>query len=248
MSLDTLKFSVYRWAMGRSAAELLGREGRGKVETRAGELLYYLYRKGAWSRVRGALIRWRLKEAGRRLFVGARAEILFPDHLSVGDNVAIGKDCYLNCLSLEGVRLGDNVRLKQNVWLQVTSHLTERGKGITIGENGYIGPYCLLGGGGGITLGRNVTLGASVDLLAENHRFDSTEAPINQQGVIRKGIVIEDDCWIGNKAVILDGVTIGRGSVVGAASVVTRDVSPGSVVAGNPARMLRSRLRAEQGA
>ncbi len=248
MRLETLKFSVYRWAMGRSAAELLGRERLGKVETRAGELLYYLYRKGAWSWVRGALIRWRLREAGRRLFVGARAEILFPDHLSVGDNVAIGKDCYMNCLSVEGVRLGHNVRLKQNVWLQVSSHLTEKGKGISIGENGYIGPFCILGGGGGITLGRNVTLGASVDLLAENHRFGSTDAPINQQGVIRKGIVIEDDCWIGNKAVVLDGVTIGRGSVIGAASVVTRDVPPWSVAAGNPARLLRSRLREKQGA
>ncbi len=248
MRLETLKFSVYRWAMGRSASELMGRDGRARVETRATELLYYLYRKGAWSWVRGGLLRWRLKEAGRRLFIGARAEILFPDHLSVGDNVAIGNDCHLNCLSLEGVRLGHNVRLKQNVWLQVTSHLTEKGKGITIGDNGYIGPYCILGGGGGITLGRNVILGASVDLLAENHRFDSTDAPINQQGVIRKGIVIEDDCWIGNKAVILDGVTIGRGSVIGAASVVTRDVPAHSVAAGNPARLLRSRLQQEAGA
>jgi acetyltransferase-like isoleucine patch superfamily enzyme len=242
---ERLKFAIYGWAMGRSPEELLGREHRGRVEAGTGELLYYLYRKGGWSWVRGQLHRWRLRRAGRRLFVGARVEILFPRYLSVGDNVAIGRDSYLSCLSREGVRIGDNVRLKEHLWLQTTSHLTEVGKGVEIGDNTYVGPYCVIGGGGGVVIGRDVTLGAGVDILAENHRFEDILQPINRQGVTRRGIVIEDDCWIGNRAIVLDGVRIGRGSVVGAASVVTRDLPPGSVAAGNPARVIRTRLRRE---
>lgn len=248
MSLERLKFVVYRKAMGRSPEELLGRARLGRVEVGTVELLYYLYRKGGWNWVRGQLYRWRLRRAGRRLFIGPRVEILFPGYFSVGDNVAIGRDSYLNCLSAEGVRVGNNVRLKENLWLQVTSHLTETGKGIEIGDNCYIGPKCILGGGGGVKIGSNVTFGAGVDVLAENHRFDDVDKPISRQGVHRSGIVIEDDCWLGNKVVVLDGLTIGRGSVIGAASVVTRDVPRYSVAVGNPARVIRSRLREESGA
>ncbi|NLG26918.1 MAG: acyltransferase, partial [Chloroflexi bacterium] len=65
--------------------------------------------------------------------------------------------------------------------------------------------------------------------------------PMRDQGVAREPIVIEDDCWIASGAIVLAGVTIGRGSVVAAGSVVTHDVPPYSVVAGMPARVLRSR-------
>ncbi|MBI4169048.1 MAG: acyltransferase [Acidobacteria bacterium] len=246
-TLERWKFSLYGWAMARDTAEIAGRAGRSMVEARTSELIYYMYRKGAWSWLRGSLHRFRFRQAGRRLFLGRRVEILFPGYLSVGDNVSIGRDSYLNCLSEEGVRIGHNVRLKEHLWLQVTSHLTERGKGIAIGDNCYVGPYCVLGGGGGVTIGSNVTLGAGVDILAENHRFEEVDRPINRQGVIRRGIVIEDDCWIGNRAIVLDGLRVGRGSVIGAAAVVTRDLPPFSVAVGNPARVVRSRQRQETG-
>ena len=86
-----------------------------------------------------------------------------------------------------------------------------------------------------------MTVGAHVDILAENHNFDDPELPINQQGVKRRGVVIGEDCWIGNRATVLDGVRIGRGSVIGAAAVVTGDIPEFSVAVGSPARVLRDR-------
>jgi acetyltransferase-like isoleucine patch superfamily enzyme len=63
--------------------------------------------------------------------------------------------------------------------------------------------------------------------------------------VTQQGIVIEDDVWIGNRATVLDGVRIGKGAVVGAASVVTKDVEPYTVVMGNPARVVSRRVSAK---
>jgi acetyltransferase-like isoleucine patch superfamily enzyme len=80
-----------------------------------------------------------------------------------------------------------------------------------------------------------------VSLHAGNHRFDHPTKLIVEQGTVHKGIVIEDDCWIGAKATILDGATIGRGCVVGAGAVVTRSIPPYSVAIGVPARVVKQR-------
>ena len=80
-----------------------------------------------------------------------------------------------------------------------------------------------------------------VSIYAENHIFDDRERPMIDQGVKRSFVKIEDDCWIASNAVILSGVTIGRGSVVAAGSIVTKDVPPYSVVGGNPAKLIKSR-------
>jgi acetyltransferase-like isoleucine patch superfamily enzyme len=112
--------------------------------------------------------------------------------------------------------------------------------GCTIGRNTYIGPHCVIGAGGGIRIGEDVVIGAYVNLLAENHNFDQTDKLISQQGVNRSGIIIERNAWVGNMAIILDGVTIGEGSVVGAGALVTKDVPPFSVAVGNPARVIKT--------
>jgi galactoside O-acetyltransferase len=73
------------------------------------------------------------------------------------------------------------------------------------------------------------------------HRFDRTDVPIHGQGVTSRGVVIEDNVWIGMNVSILDGVRIGNGSIVGAGAVVTKDVPANAIVVGNPARVLRFR-------
>jgi acetyltransferase-like isoleucine patch superfamily enzyme len=86
-----------------------------------------------------------------------------------------------------------------------------------------------------------VICGPRVSFHAENHVYTDPDTPIRLQGVTRRGIVVEDDCWIGAGSMILDGVRISRGCVVAAGAVVTRDVPPYSVVAGVPARVIKSR-------
>lgn len=220
---------------------LIGSGTRSAAEASLADVLYYAYMKGFWPFLRGLVHRPSFKRCGGRLFVGRGARILFPSRLSVGRNVAIGDHTFLNCFGSEGVVLGDNVRIREFGWVQATSHLNDPGKGLTVDRNTYIGPHSVLGAGGGISVGAEVAMGAYVQLLAENHRFDDISVPINRQGVTRRGIVVEDGCWLGNSVVVLDGVRIGHSSVIGAGSVVTEDMPPLSVAAGNPARVLRSR-------
>ena len=98
-----------------------------------------------------------------------------------------------------------------------------------------------MGCSGKISIGNNVMLGPKCNLFAENHRFADREHSIKSQGVVRRGIVIEDDCWIASGVTILDGVTIGRGSVIGAGTLVTKDVPPGSIVVDRRDRWVRQR-------
>ncbi len=205
------------------------------------ELVGFLWQKGGLARLRGMLRSWRLGSCAGRLFLGRGVRVSFPRHLYLGYNVLLADGVNINAYSRKGFRLGDNVRVREHVWMLATGVLTDPGEGLFLGNNVYVGPFSVLGAGGGLTIGNDVTIGAHVDVLAENHNFEDPDLPINQQGVRRKGIVIEDDCWIGNRATILDGVHVGRGSVIGAAAVVTRDIPEYSVAVGSPAMVIRDR-------
>ena len=114
------------------------------------------------------------------------------------------------------------------------------GRHIEIGDNSGIGVNAFLGGK--ITIGSDVMMGPDVVILTGTHRFDRLDIPMNRQGFKEeKPVAIGDDVWIGTRAIILPGVTIGRGSVVGAGAVVTKDVPACTVVAGNPARVIGMR-------
>ncbi len=112
---------------------------------------------------------------------------------------------------------------------------------IVIGTHCSINPFCVLQGYGGITIGDHVRIAAHTSLVAFNHNFEDTEQTIREQGSQAKGIVIEDDVWIGSGVRVLDGVRIGKGSVIGAGAVVTADIPPYSVAVGVPARVMRKR-------
>lgn len=83
-------------------------------------------------------------------------------------------------------------------------------------------------------------LGSGVHIYVHNHSFADPSRPIIDQGYEASGaVVLKRGCWIGANAIILPGVTVGENAVVGAGSVVTRDVGPATVHAGNPARFVR---------
>ena len=84
--------------------------------------------------------------------------------------------------------------------------------------------------------------GPKCSLFAENHIFSNTRLDIKSQGVAQKGITIEDDCWIGSNCVILDGVRIGKGSVIGAGTLVSKDIAPGSIVMDKRNKIRKSRI------
>ncbi len=111
-----------------------------------------------------------------------------------------------------------------------------RDKGLKIGQNTYIFSNVELGSNGRdpITIGSNCILTGCV-LLGHDA---STSRALGIKGSIFKPVVIEDDCFIGFHAIVLMGVTVGKGSIVAAGAVVTHDVPPGSIVAGSPARVI----------
>ena len=92
-----------------------------------------------------------------------------------------------------------------------------------------------------VNLGNNCLIGPNVVLAGENHVFDNKFTIIQSQGICSIGIVIKDNVWIGANATILDGVTIGKGSVIAAGAVVNKNVAPYSVVGGVPAKLLKKR-------
>jgi acetyltransferase-like isoleucine patch superfamily enzyme len=130
---------------------------------------------------------------------------------------------------LMGVSLGDNCSTLLGLRLYTKG-------GVSIGACSVIDRDCVLDGRGGVEIGANVNLAPEVMVLTAYHDPDSD----NFRG-IQKKVVIEDYAWIATRAMILPGVTIGRGAVVGAGSVVTKDVRAGTIVAGNPAKPIRLR-------
>jgi len=117
-------------------------------------------------------------------------------------------------------------------------------KGISIGNHVLISWGCTVSDTNAHSLDANVRRHDVADWL-RSAREGKTGAYKNWEGVKSAPIVIEDDAWLGFGVVVLKGVTIGAGAVVGARSVVTRDVAPNTVVAGNPARVLKGAAGAE---
>lgn len=115
---------------------------------------------------------------------------------------------------------------------------------VTIGEDCTVQIYSVLVGvhdGGPITIGNGVHIAPHVMIFAANHIFADTDTPIYKQDVEKAPVVIEDDVWIAGKVMITAGVRIGRGSVIGAGAVVTKDIPAWSVAVGVPARVIKTR-------
>jgi maltose O-acetyltransferase len=114
------------------------------------------------------------------------------------------------------------------------------GNELSIGDDSGLGVNCLCVGP--ITIGRDVMMGPDVIVLTVNHETSDVTRPMRGQGSRpNRPVVIEDDVWIGTRAIILPGVTVHRGAIVGAGAVVTKDVPPFAVVGGNPARVIKYR-------
>lgn len=110
---------------------------------------------------------------------------------------------------------------------------------IELGDNVSINPYACLSGK--VKIGNGARIASHVSIVGFNHGFDDTETPIHRQPLTSLGIEIGDDVWIGANAAVLDGVKIGRGAIIAAGAVVTKNIPPMAVAGGVPARVLRYR-------
>ncbi|MEG0297586.1 MAG: DapH/DapD/GlmU-related protein [Clostridium sp.] len=127
--------------------------------------------------------------------------------------------------------IGKNVNIESGA---VFDSNIEVGDNSGIGINSYIqGPT---------KIGCNVMMGQQVHIYTRNHEFEKVDIPMIEQGESEmKQVIIGDDVWIGTRAIILPGVKIGNGVIIGAGSIVTKDVENYAVVAGNPAKVIKYR-------
>lgn len=115
---------------------------------------------------------------------------------------------------------------------------------IHIGEDCSVNAYSFLSGAGGLNICNSVMIGSHVSIYASNHIFTDILMPMNKQGLVLKGIEIEQDVWVGTGVRILDGVRIGTGSVLAGGAVITKSTEPYSINGGVPARQIGSRKTA----
>ena len=152
-----------------------------------------------------------------------------------GKNVFVHKSAIMESIFSGEITIGDNTSINLGVCIMTY------GGNIDIGENCDINPYTIIYGHGGTIIGNNVLIAGHCMIIPSNHNFGRKDIPIIQQGNNSKGIVIEDDVWIAHGCTILDGVIIGKGSIVAAGSVVNKSIPPYSIVGGVPANVLKTR-------
>lgn len=166
--------------------------------------------------------------------------------LRYGKNTRIALSARVSQSAVIRAQHGGSIEIGAGCEIEEFALIKSYGGSIEIGEGCFIGPSCILYGHGGLQVGRYVKMAGQCVVIPSNHRFDNIEQPIFMQGENSRGVVIEDDVWLGAGVKVLDGVTIGHGSVVGAGAVVTRNTEPYGVYVGVPAIKIRSRLDQEK--
>lgn len=165
---------------------------------------------------------WKHKFGGTDGFFHISKDVTFqnPKNLFFGRGVAIGKHSYfLPCTRYAGISYNPK---------------------ITIGDGCIIGIRNSFAAINSISIGKNVLFAGYVHITDHSHGYEDITKNITSQPLISKGpVVIEDDCWLGFGCEILSGVHIGKHSIVAARAVVTKDVPEFSIVAGNPARVIK---------
>lgn len=175
------------------------------------------------------------------LLLGKSVSFFNLPKIQFGKFLKIGSYTYISALSKNGITFGDNVSIGAFSRIIVSTSLNQIGDKIVIGNNVGIGEFAYLGGAGALEIGDECIIGQYLSCHPENHNYQDVNISIRHQGVSRKGIKIGNNCWIGSKVTILDGVTIGNGCVIAAGSVVTKSFPENSIIGGIPAKILKSR-------
>lgn len=193
--------------------------------------------------IRGLFVKLRFGKSSGLVLCERHVRIIHGSYISAGNKLNLEEGCEVVGVSKQGVVFGDRCTVGRYAVIRPSNVLLdEAGEGLRLGNNSNIGAYSYIGCSGFIEIGNNVMMGPRVNLMAENHNFSETYIPMKVQGVTREFIKIEDDCWLGVGSTVLAGVTVGKGSIVAAGAVVSKDVPPYSIVGGVPAKIIKSRI------
>lgn len=186
--------------------------------------------------LRGRVYRSLLGSAGSNCFIEKNVRLYAPQRVHLGHRAFIGKGSFIDAASPGSeIQIKDDVHISQGVVLRAV------GGKIVIREMANVGTRAIIYGADDVEIGRYALLSNCVELMTGNHVFKDPSIPIRFQGRETGKIVISEDVWLGAYVIVLPGVTVGKGSVVGAGAVVTKDIPGYSVAVGNPARVIKKR-------
>ncbi|MEO9336214.1 acyltransferase [Mesorhizobium sp. SB112] len=175
------------------------------------------------------------KRLSARIKDKANAYRAWRNNYKVGTGTRIKSSVSIKSGKTGKIVIGNNCSIYDHVFFRAG------GGSITLGDYVSINPFTTLDGQGTLTIGNHVRIASHCAIVTSNHVFEDRNAPIRTQGLTRKGVVIEDDVWIGTHSTVLDGVRIAKGCVIGAGSVVTKSTEPFGVYVGAPAKRIKDR-------
>lgn len=184
------------------------------------------------------LFRWRAAANGSRIH--RTAIIVNTKRIRIGAHCIIEPHATIR----GGESDGAGLFIEDSVIVKTGAYISARRAQIVLKEHAFVGVNTWIGGQGRIEVGRNSMISIGCVVISSNHDYSKIQVPYYYGPEIAEDIRIGSNVWIGSQTVILPGVEIGDGSVVGAGSVVTKDIPPNSLALGNPALVIRSIERA----
>lgn len=194
----------------------------------------------AMSLLRGLKL-WFYFKNPKKALLGKNVSFFYSSKFKFGNFMKLGDSVYVSALGKNGIEVGNNFSLAAFSRMVVSTTFNDLGEHIKIGNNVGISEFAYIGGAGGLEIGDDCIFGQYFSCHPENHNHHYLHEPIRLQGVNRKGIKIGNNCWVGSKVTVLDGVEIGDGCIVAAGSVVTKSFPNNSIIGGVPAKLLKKR-------
>ena len=191
--------------------------------------------------IRGMVMKPFFEKSKGTLFVGKKCDIRCKKKIEFQGSATIEDYVKIDALSKGGIKIGNNFSIGRNSIIECTGVLRELGECLEIAENVGIAANAFIAVRGKLKIGKDTILGPGVSIHTENHNFNEIDKPIRLQGATRKGVEIGEDCWIGSKVVILDGVKIGNHAIVAAGAVVNKDIPDYAIAGGVPAKIIKMR-------
>jgi len=187
--------------------------------------------------LRGLLSPLLLGKVGKGVHFGANVVLRSPHKIDIEDNVVIDDNCVLDAKGYDnrGISIGSGVFVGRNTILSCKNGDIRLGNRVNIGFN------CEIFSASSVELGDDILLAAYTYLIGGDHDFEKTDVPVLQQGRVSKGITVCSNAWLGAGVKVLDGVTIGRDSIIGTGAVVTGEIPEYSIALGIPARVVKKR-------
>lgn len=193
--------------------------------------------------LRGLFYRRLFKSAGSNTILGRGLGIRHPGRITLGNRVAVDDNALLDASGIGdmSITLGDEVIISRNCMVQA------KAGSVSIGSRTEIGPNTIISSISNIDIGKNALIGPNCFIGGGHYVTDRPEVPMMDLGWASKGpVVVGDDVWMGSGVVVLDSVRVGKGCVIGAGTVVTRDLPDYAVAMGMPAKVVRFRPKPEE--